>query len=72
MQKYPPISGKLSIISYLKQNAIEFHSHLTLVNGLMVEKTYSLRQGGQGGRSPQISSYSCHLVLGRKQNTVVR
>jgi len=38
LQKYLPISGKLSIINYLKQNAVDYRSHLTIENNLKVEK----------------------------------
>ena len=34
---YPPISGKLSITNYLKQNAIDCWSHMTIENNLKVE-----------------------------------
>jgi len=30
LQKYLPISGNLSISNYLKQNAIDYKSHLTI------------------------------------------
>jgi len=33
-----PISGKLSIANYLKQNVIFYQSHLTIENNLKVEK----------------------------------
>jgi len=35
-----PISGKLSITNYLKQNAVKYH--LTIENNLNVEKKYSI------------------------------
>jgi len=38
LQKYLPVSGKLSITSYLKQNAVDYRSHLTMENNLKVEK----------------------------------
>jgi len=38
LQKYPPISGKLSITIYFKQNAITYQSHLTIENNLKVKK----------------------------------
>jgi len=34
---YPPISGKLSITNYLKQNAIDYRRHMTIENNLKVE-----------------------------------
>jgi len=37
LQKYPPISGNLSIANYLKQNAIDYQMHLTMENKLKVE-----------------------------------
>jgi len=38
LQKYPPISGNLSITNYLKQNGIDYYqSHLTIENNLKVE-----------------------------------
>jgi len=37
-QKYLPISGKLSITNYLKQNSVDYRSHLTIQNKLKVEK----------------------------------
>jgi len=42
LQKYLPISGKLSITNYLKQNAVDYYgSHLTIENTLKVEKKVS-------------------------------
>jgi len=38
LQKYLPISGKLSITNYLKQNAVDYRSHLIIENNLKVEK----------------------------------
>ena len=38
LQKYLPINGKLSITNYLKQNAVDYRSHLTIENSLKVEK----------------------------------
>ena len=38
LQKYLPISGKLSITNYLKQNAVDYRSHPTIENNLKVEK----------------------------------
>jgi len=40
LQKYLPISGKLSITNYLKQNALDYRRHLTIENNLKVEKKY--------------------------------
>jgi len=37
-QKYLPISGKLSITNYLKENAVDCRSHLTIENNLKVDK----------------------------------
>jgi len=38
LQKYLPISGKLSITNYLKQNYIDYQNHLTIENNLKVER----------------------------------
>jgi len=38
LQKYLPISGKLSITNYSKQNTVDYRSHLTIENNLKVEK----------------------------------
>ena len=38
LQKYLPIRGRLSIINYLKKNAVDYRSHLTIENDLKVEK----------------------------------
>ena len=38
LQKYPPISGKVSITKYLKQNAIDYLGRLSIENKLKVEK----------------------------------
>jgi len=38
LQKYLPISGKLSITNYLKQNAVDYRSHLAIENNLKVVK----------------------------------
>jgi len=40
LQKYLPISGKLLITNYLKQNAVDYRSHLTIEDNLQVEKRY--------------------------------
>ena len=47
LQKYLPISGKLSITSYLKQNAVDCRSHLTMENNLKVEKGILFRKQAQ-------------------------
>jgi len=38
LQKYLPTSGKLLITNCLKQNAIDYQSHLPIENKLQVEK----------------------------------
>jgi len=38
LQKFLPISGKLSITNYLKRNALDYRSHLTTENYLKVER----------------------------------
>jgi len=38
LQTYLPISYKLSITNYLKQNAVDYRSHLTVENNFKVEK----------------------------------
>jgi len=38
LQKYLPISGKLSITNNLKQNAVDYRNHFTIENNLKVEK----------------------------------
>jgi len=38
LQKYLPISGKLSITKYLQQNAADYRSHLTIENNLKIGK----------------------------------
>jgi len=38
LQKYLPVSGKLSITNYLKQNYVDYRSHLTKDNNLKVDK----------------------------------
>jgi len=40
LQKYLPISGKISITNYLKQSSVDYRSHLTIENNLKVEKRY--------------------------------
>jgi len=42
LQKYLPISGKLSITNYLKQNSVDYRSHLTTENNLKVERKDTL------------------------------
>jgi len=42
LQKYLPISGKLSITSYLKQKAVDYRSRLTIENDLKVKKRYMI------------------------------
>jgi len=42
LQKYLPISGKLSITKYLKQNSVDYRSHLTIENNLKVERKDTL------------------------------
>ena len=46
LQKYLSISGKLSITNYLKQNAVDYRSHLTIENNLKVEKRYIISKIG--------------------------
>ena len=38
LQKYLPISSKLSITNNLKQNAVDYRNHFTIENNLKVEK----------------------------------
>ena len=38
LQKYLPTNSKLSITNYLKQNAVDYRSHVTIENNLKVEK----------------------------------
>jgi len=38
LQKYLPITGKLSITKYLTQNAVDYQNHLTIENNLKVEE----------------------------------
>jgi len=38
LQTYLPVSGNLSITNYLKQNAVDYLSHLTKDNNLKVDK----------------------------------
>ena len=40
LQKYLPISGKLSVTNYLKQSALDYRRHLTIENNMKVEKRY--------------------------------
>jgi len=53
LQKYLPISGKLSITNYLKQNAVDYGSHLTIENNLNVEKRYNTSENKHKFPSPQ-------------------
>ena len=47
LQKYLPISGKLSITNYLKRNAVDYRSHLTIANNLKVEERYIISKQAQ-------------------------
>ena len=42
LHKYLPITSKLSITNYLKENAVDYRSYLTIENDLKVEKRYIL------------------------------
>ena len=53
LQKYLPIGGKLSITSYLKQNAADYRSHTTLENKLKVEKKVYYFENRHNFHSPQ-------------------
>ena len=46
LHKYLPIGGKLSITSYLKQNAADYRSHMTIENNLKVKKRYIISKTG--------------------------
>jgi len=52
LQKHLPISGKLSITNYLKQNAVDYRSHLTIENNLKVEKNVYYFQNKHNSASP--------------------
>ena len=53
LQKYLPIGGKLSITNYLKQNAADYRSHMTIENNLKVEKRYVISKTGTTFTPPQ-------------------
>jgi len=53
LQKYLPISGKLSITKYLKQNDVEYRSHLTIENNVKVENRYITSKRSTTFLSPQ-------------------
>ena len=53
LQKYLPLSGKLSITSYLKQTAIDYQCHLTIENNLKVEKRYTISKTSTTFSSPE-------------------
>jgi len=57
LQKYLPISGKLSITNYLKQNAVDYRSYLTIDNNLKVEKRYIISKIGTTFTSPQKNAW---------------
>jgi len=57
LQKYLPISGKLSITNYLKQNAAGYRSHLTLENTLKVEKRHIISKIGTTFTPPQKNAW---------------
>jgi len=53
LQKHLPISGKLSITNYLKQNALDYRRHLTIENNLKVEKKVYSFENKHNFPSPQ-------------------
>jgi len=53
LQKYLPISSKLSITKYLKQKAVDCRSHLTIENNLKVEKRYMISKTSTTFPSPK-------------------
>jgi len=53
LQKYLPISGKLSITNYLKQNGVDYRSHLTIENNLKVERKVHYFENKHNIPSPQ-------------------
>ena len=57
LQKYLPISGKLSITNYLKQNAVDYRSHLTIENNLKVEKKVYYFENRHNFHSPQKNAW---------------
>ena len=57
LQKYLPISGKLSITNYLKQNAVDYRSHLTIGNNLKVEKRYIISKTSTTFSPPQRNAW---------------
>ena len=53
LQNYLPIGGKISITSYLKQNAADYRSHMTIENNLKVEKKVYYFENRHNYHSPQ-------------------
>jgi len=53
LQKYVPISGKLSITKYLQQNAVDYISHLTIENNLKIGKEVYYFENKHNFPSPQ-------------------
>jgi len=52
-KKYLLITGKLSITKYLKENAVDYRSHLTIGNNLKVEKRVYYFENKHSFPSPQ-------------------
>jgi len=57
LQKYLPISGKLTITNYLKQNAVDYRSHLIIENNLRVEEKVYYFENKHNFPSPQKNAW---------------
>jgi len=65
LQKYVPISGKLSITNYLKQNAVKYH--LTIENNLNVEKRVYYFESKHNFPSPKTNAWGMRRDKHTKQ-----
>jgi len=64
LQKYPPISGKVSVTNCLK-SAIEYQGHLTIENKLKVEKKELFRRQAQLSSPKKTHGLGKSISVGR-------
>jgi len=59
LQKYLPISGKLSITNHLEENAVDYWSHLTIENNFNVDEKVYYSENKHNFPSPKKTRMGC-------------
>jgi len=71
LQKYLPISGKLSITNYLQENVVDYRSNLTIENNLKVEKRYTIENKHNFPSSPKTLGVRVEANIPKNSKAIV-